>query len=75
MSIYTLSEEKPNRTDTKTKPAAKTRQYKISHAIMKILSLTVYSALFTPHKTQRAIYKTSYTTPLSTPQKRQTMKI
>lgn len=75
MSIYTLSEEKPKRTDTKMKPAAKTRQYRTSHAIMKILSFTVYSALLTPHKTQRAIYKTSYTTPLNTPQKRQTMNI
>lgn len=41
MSMYSLSDEKPNITDTKMNPAAKTRQYIISAAMIKILSFTV----------------------------------
>ena len=41
MSIYSLNEEKPNIVDRKINPAAKTRQYIMSAAKIKILSFIV----------------------------------
>ena len=51
----------------KTNMPAKAAKYKMSQIKVNILSFTEYAPLSIPHTKTRAMYSTSYTTPLSTP--------